>query len=363
MIPAARRLLPSFRALQSATTSYARPHMLPPNLVSRPLSSSSSSSSSYAEVDHQSAYEESVSSAHGDALRLAYEVDESFRRSGKKIAGGREEVHPYKSFAAGAPAYGYVYDDGEMERVRKGGRGMASAGLVFEECEKKIDGDDDGTTEAEFWEEGDIEAVEGDEMEPGNVIRTDGLSAGVVDSFAVIAFAPPRKRNTLPVDEARKARTAHDDRGLNAAPTQQYKVSPNDVVVSHKLRPVDKWSVGSVHILTGENLLLIGTPRKTFVGLPYLGEASSVVGKNAAPSDATVDVSADATADDGETEFGVVVRVEEITRDAKTVAFKRRRRKHSKRKKGFRRQVTLLRVLRIISPDSGKKEGVKAIGF
>jgi len=354
MIPAARRLLPSFRALQSATISCARPRTLPPNSFSRPLSSSSSS---YAEVDHQSAYEESVSSAHGDALRLAYEVDESFRRSGKKIAGGREEVHPYKSFAAGAPAYGYVYDDGETERVRKGGRGMASAGLVFEECEKKRDGDDDGAAEAEFWEEGDIEEI-GDEMEPGSVIRTDDLSAGVVDSFAVIAFAPPRERNTLPVDEARKARTAHDDRGLNAAPTQQYKVSPNDVVVSHKLRPVDKWSVGSIHILTGENLLLIGTPRKTFVGLPYLGEASTVVGKNTAPSDAAVDVTADL-----ETEFGVVVRVEEITRDAKTVAFKRRRRKHSKRKKGFRRQVTLLRVLRIISPDSGKKEGVKAIGF
>mmetsp|Transcript_16756 Transcript_16756/g.37675 ORF Transcript_16756/g.37675 Transcript_16756/m.37675 type:complete len:88 (+) Transcript_16756:944-1207(+) len=54
--------------------------------------------------------------------------------------------------------------------------------------------------------------------------------------------------------------------------------------------------------------------------------------------------------------FGVVVRVEEITRDAKVIAFKRRRRKHSKRKKGFRREVTILRVLQIISPDSGSSE-------
>ena len=40
----------------------------------------------------------------------------------------------------------------------------------------------------------------------------------------------------------------------------------------------------------------------------------------------------------------VTFNVEEITKDKKVIAFKMRRRKNSKRTKGFRRDVTILRV-------------------
>jgi large subunit ribosomal protein L21 len=44
----------------------------------------------------------------------------------------------------------------------------------------------------------------------------------------------------------------------------------------------------------------------------------------------------------------VVASVEEITKDKKVISFKMRRRKNSRRTKGFRRQVTILRVTDII---------------
>lgn len=40
----------------------------------------------------------------------------------------------------------------------------------------------------------------------------------------------------------------------------------------------------------------------------------------------------------------VTATVEEITKDKKVLAFKMRRRKSSKRLKGFRRQLTILRI-------------------
>jgi large subunit ribosomal protein L21 len=46
----------------------------------------------------------------------------------------------------------------------------------------------------------------------------------------------------------------------------------------------------------------------------------------------------------------VDVMVEEITRGSKVIVFKKRRRKHSERKNGFRRDVTMLRVLDVRMP-------------
>ena len=50
--------------------------------------------------------------------------------------------------------------------------------------------------------------------------------------------------------------------------------------------------------------------------------------------------------------------VEEITRDKTVVVFKKRRRKHSRRKNGFRRQVTFLRVLDVKMPGEVKGESM-----
>lgn len=49
----------------------------------------------------------------------------------------------------------------------------------------------------------------------------------------------------------------------------------------------------------------------------------------------------------------VDVMVEEITRDKTLIVFKKRRRKNSRRKNGFRRQVTFLRVLEMRMPVGG----------
>ena len=94
----------------------------------------------------------------------------------------------------------------------------------------------------------------------------------------------------------------------------QEKVTVDDVVVVNKLKPVDRWAVGETITLTGPDVLLAGSTHLTLVGLPGVAAAE------------------------------VDVMVEEITKDAKVLVFKKRKRKNSRRLNGFRREVTLLRV-------------------
>jgi len=98
----------------------------------------------------------------------------------------------------------------------------------------------------------------------------------------------------------------------------QYKVTPDDTIVVNRLQPVEKYKIGSVHTLT--DVMLVGSSHLTLVGVPFVKGAE------------------------------VDVMVEEITRDAKVVVFKKRRRKNSQRRNGFRRDVTLLRVLDVRMP-------------
>jgi len=106
----------------------------------------------------------------------------------------------------------------------------------------------------------------------------------------------------------------------------QHKVTVDDLLVVNKLKPVSKWLVGSTHTIKNDDILLMADQNKTLVGLP------SVKG--------------------GE----VDVMVEEITRDKTLIIFKKRRRKHSRRKNGFRREVTFLRVLDVRMPGEEKGE-------
>ena len=106
----------------------------------------------------------------------------------------------------------------------------------------------------------------------------------------------------------------------------QHKVTVDDLLVVNKLKPVSSWSVGSTHTIRGDDILLMANQDKTLVGLP------GVKG--------------------GE----VDVMVEEITRDKTLVIFKKRRRKHSRRRNGFRREVTFLRVLDVRMPGEVKGE-------
>ena len=68
-------------------------------------------------------------------------------------------------------------------------------------------------------------------------------------------------------------------------------------------------------------MLLVGTAKATVVGRPVVPDAR------------------------------VVCSVEEQTKDAKVVIFKKRRRKGYQRKKGFRRYVTVLEILGIEAPE------------
>ena len=100
----------------------------------------------------------------------------------------------------------------------------------------------------------------------------------------------------------------------------QHKATVDDVIVSNILKPVGRYPVGSIHTLK-DNVLLVGSTHTTLVGMPV------VVG-------AEVDV-----------------MVEEITQDAKVVVFKKRRKKNSQRRNGFRRDVTMLRIMDIRMPE------------
>ncbi|KAL7561359.1 hypothetical protein ACA910_001464 [Epithemia clementina (nom. ined.)] len=97
----------------------------------------------------------------------------------------------------------------------------------------------------------------------------------------------------------------------------QFKVTHDDLIICNRL-DTKIFTVGSIHALP--EVLLVGTTHFTLVGLPYVTGAT------------------------------VHVMVEEITMDKKVIIFKHRPRKHSQRKRGFRRDVTMLRVLDIQFP-------------
>eukprot|EP00510_Aplanochytrium_minuta_P004768 CAMPEP_0184020052 /NCGR_PEP_ID=MMETSP0954-20121128/9125_1 /TAXON_ID=627963 /ORGANISM="Aplanochytrium sp, Strain PBS07" /LENGTH=179 /DNA_ID=CAMNT_0026301851 /DNA_START=388 /DNA_END=927 /DNA_ORIENTATION=+ len=94
----------------------------------------------------------------------------------------------------------------------------------------------------------------------------------------------------------------------------QYKVAVGDLVVVDRI-DAEAYPVGST--MTFDRVLLVGSRNETLIGRP------NVVGAS------------------------VVARVEQHTKDKKLTIFKLRRRKHSKRTQGFRRHLTLLRILEI----------------
>lgn len=94
--------------------------------------------------------------------------------------------------------------------------------------------------------------------------------------------------------------------------SKQYKVTKDDIVVSDKIEGLEPGV-----IFACENVHLVGTPEYTVVGRPYVESAR------------------------------VRLQVEEQAKDAKVIIFKKKRRKNYRRKQGFRREVTILRVLGI----------------
>jgi len=247
-------------------------------------SSETANPSRYAVVDHSEAYEREMSGRHGAQLELA------------QISGiGRDDpdFDPFQD-----QLYELMEKNEEGNLDDDNDDDLEDDSRDVENETASIDGigdNDDGEEEGHATDE-EAEIVKSDSNSPQRIRRKKseiaalaaGAPAGGV--FAVLRIAGA-----------------------------QHKVTEDDVVILNKLKPVTKYSVGSVHTLT--DVLLVSSSHLTLVGMPVVAGAE------------------------------VDVMVEEITQDEKVIIFKNRRRKNSRRKNGFRREVTLLRILEIRMPE------------
>eukprot|EP00584_Thalassiosira_punctigera_P010600 CAMPEP_0172534794 /NCGR_PEP_ID=MMETSP1067-20121228/7040_1 /TAXON_ID=265564 ORGANISM="Thalassiosira punctigera, Strain Tpunct2005C2" /NCGR_SAMPLE_ID=MMETSP1067 /ASSEMBLY_ACC=CAM_ASM_000444 /LENGTH=368 /DNA_ID=CAMNT_0013319631 /DNA_START=14 /DNA_END=1120 /DNA_ORIENTATION=+ len=248
---------------------------------------------SYASVDHSAAYRAAMSSNHGSQLQLALEEgrgkdDAPFDPFSQFLDQmGNATYHNVEDFKGGEDIEEAEYETIE-EHSGKGGDDMTGRDEEYDSDDSEEDEDD---LEEEDADEGPVYTATGALARPESerLSLRAGYPAG--GTFAVILLA-----------------------GF------QHKVAVDDLMVVNKLRPVSHWCVGSTHTFKDDDVLLMANQDKTLVGLPGVRGAE------------------------------VDVMVEEITRDKTLIIFKKRRRKHSRRKNGFRRQVTFLRVLDIRMP-------------
>mmetsp|Transcript_4441 Transcript_4441/g.6525 ORF Transcript_4441/g.6525 Transcript_4441/m.6525 type:complete len:320 (+) Transcript_4441:93-1052(+) len=246
----------------------------------------SSRSMAYASVNHEMEYKDQMEGRHGEQLELAYEEGMKYEH---------EAVDPFELYKIEEDEDYEDYD--EMELVDDDD-GNDNDGNYEEEEEDDDDGDDDtDDVQLQYGADGHLKRSKAE-------IASFRAGAPAGGKFAII--------------------------NLNGS---QHKVTVDDIVIVNKLKPVSKWSVGSTHTLTNNNdandvddddgqpqVLLLGSQEKTLIGLPFVNGGE------------------------------VDVMVEEITRDKKVIVFKKKRRKNYRRKNGFRREVTFLRVLDIRFP-------------
>jgi large subunit ribosomal protein L21 len=221
---------------------------------------------SYAAVDHSTEYQDAMNGRHGTQLELA-------RKEG--ISRDVKTFNPFEAYEV------HEKDDDDME-------------------EAELVNDEDGDAETDIPIKDLLNDMEQKYNNDGSLRRPKS---------ELIAF-----RAGLPAGGNFAIINIHGS---------QHKVCKDDVVIFNKLKPVDKWSVGSTHTLTADEgqVLLMGNQDMTLVGLPFVNGGE------------------------------VDVMVEEITRDQTVIVFKKKRRKHYRRKNGFRREVTFLRILDVRFPD------------
>ena len=237
--------------------------------------------SKYVAVGHSSAYEKSINSQHGTQLNIALEESRD------------KDDAPFDPFSQFLDMMGNTSEDGDdtgLEEVQE---------AEFEEI-------DAGDQEDSEEEDGDYDVAE---------LPRDTNSGAL--------FRPKSERHALRAGYPAGGRFA-----VISLAGFQHKVTSDDLLVVNKLKPVGKWSVGSTHTITGDDVLLVADQNQTLVGLPGVKGAE------------------------------VDLMVEEITRDKTVIVFKKRRRKNSRRKNGHRRQVTFLRVLGVRFP--GEEKGDEA---
>lgn len=280
-------ICPVTPALQATTLAGAR----------RPASTQSEeeerprTTSAFAAVDHSRSYDEALAGRHGQQLKLA--DDEGL---------GKDDP-PYDPFDEPFfQALDRRHEDSEGEDYDLDeSADEEDAPLSDDSIEEGDEEDNDSEDEEEAYDED----AEGTMDRVRSLYNTDGSVRRPKSELAALRAGKPAGGRFAVID-------------LNGS---QQKVTVDDLVIVNKLKPVTKWAVGNILTLTGDDVLLVGSPQTTLVGLPGVKGAE------------------------------VDVMVEEITRDAKMIVFKKRRRKHSQRKKGFRREVTFLRVIDIRFPE------------
>lgn len=204
---------------------------------------------------------------------------------------------------------------------------LADEGLDEYDDDDQIDEYDEDTVEAEIVDNRTKEDYAGGGYEADDD-TDDDLFDEDDDDVAANNPSPYRPDGSVRRTKAVMAtlRAGYPSGGLFAVVELggiQHKVTTDDLLVVNRLQPVDVYKIGSVHTLT--DVMLVGSSHMTMVGVPFV------------------------------TGVEVDVMVEEITQDAKVIVFKKRRRKHSQRKNGFRRDLTLLRVLDIRLPEAYKE--------
>ena len=259
----------------------------------------------YAVIDHSEAYEMAMEGRHGQQLALA------------RLEGIGKDNLPFDPFLEEEEQLleeeerqqqQLLEADGGEEGDIKNNNSMKDTDHD-DEYDDEYDEDDDFDDEEEDDDDDDDEEDENND----SIYNRDGSLR--------------RKKSTLAT-----LRAGYPAGGLFAVLEivgSQHKVTTDDLLVVHRLQPVDQYKIGSVHTFGGEgdnskNILLVGSSHLTIAGMPYVPGAE------------------------------VDVMVEEITQDAKVIIFKKRRRKHSQRKNGFRRDLTLLRILDIRLPEQYK---------
>lgn len=100
----------------------------------------------------------------------------------------------------------------------------------------------------------------------------------------------------------------------------------DDVIIADRIEGID---IGQT--IEMSEVLLVGSRRATVIGRPIVEGCK------------------------------VIAAVEEITKDKKVIAFKTRRRKHSRSLRGFRRDVTVLRIGDIILGDKFTNEELNSL--
>lgn len=236
----------------------------------------------YASVNHADAYKHAMEGRHGQQLKLAYEE------------GAKYESKLFDPF----DAYKVETEDDEDNE------------MMVEINDNQVEIADERGEGEEADDDDDLLEEEIDELaEPTkpNYNKDGSLNRTKAELVSLNAGAP-----------------AGGNFAIINLDGSQHKVTADDVVILNKLRPVEKWAVGTTHTLTAEEgqMLLMGNQEQTLVGLPYVNGGE------------------------------VDVMVEEITRDKKVIVFKKKRRKNYRKKNGHKREVTFLRVLDIRFPQN-----------